>query len=61
MPVEIKELVIRMSAQGTSEKQETTDTAPATNTPSTGQLNQEAIVEACVKQVLTILERKKKR
>lgn len=58
MPVEIKELVIRMN--GTNNQPSGTasqgSTAPAQPAP-----NQEAVVEACVKEVLRILEKKKVR
>ena len=63
MPVEIKELVIRMNTSGTG------GTAPADNRqrgdntggPYPTLPEQEALVEACVKQVLKILEKKKAR
>ncbi len=60
MPVEIKELVIRMSAPETTNKPEPSET-PASASATEEHVDQNAIVEACVKQVLHILDRKKKR
>lgn len=56
MPVEIKELVIRMTNTDAS----TSGTQTHSSMPSAPH-TQEAIVEACVKQVLKILEKKQKR
>lgn len=55
MPVEIKELVIRMTAA--------TGKNGAAGKPVTGQpsMDEATLVEACVKQVLRILEKKKLR
>ena len=50
MPVEIKELVIRMV--GTAPQSTNTDVSPP---------NQDVLVAACVKEVLKILEKKQKR
>lgn len=61
MPVEIKELVIRMTAQPPTGTAEGTSASPGSHPPEGDDLSQEALVEACVKQVLAILERKKKR
>ncbi len=58
MPVEIKELIIRMN--GTSNRP-TSTASGGTNTPTQPTPNQEAIIEACVKEVLRILEKKKTR
>jgi ribose 5-phosphate isomerase len=58
VPVEIKELVIRMVAR------ETASNGPTPSGRSNGASQAEdrdALVAACVKQVLTILEKKKKR
>lgn len=56
MPVEIKELVIRMTNTDAS-----ISGRDRHNSVSSGTHSQEAIVEACVKQVLKILEKKQKR
>lgn len=61
MPVEIKELVIRMTSQETNNTPVGTAVPAAATAPTAEQIDQEAIIEACVKQVLTILEQKKKR
>jgi hypothetical protein len=54
MPVEIKELVIRIT--DTSQESAGTQGNATTQTPSL-----EALVEACVKQVLKILDKRQKR
>ncbi len=54
MPVEIKELIIRATVSGGSEKTE----APGAG--MTGD-DKEEIIEACVEQVLKILERARER
>lgn len=58
MPVEIKELVIRVTATGTK-----TDDGSKTAPGQSGQppVALETLVETCVKQVLKILEKKKLR
>ena len=56
MPVEIKELVIRMVARPPASR-----TAANSNSTSTAPIEQEAVVAACVKEVLKILEKKQKR
>lgn len=56
MPVEIKELVIRVNAQDTTG---TGSSGPAAS--SAGGLSQEELIEACVKQVLQILRQSKSR
>lgn len=56
MPVEIKELVIR-ATYNKSEK-------PRKEPSASGQLNEQAkmeIIEACVEQILEILEKKNRR
>lgn len=58
MPVEIKELIIRIA---TSSGAATTGEGGAAGSPAPAAPQQEAIVEACVKQVLKILEKKKAR
>jgi Family of unknown function (DUF5908) len=58
MPVEIKELIIRMN--GTSNQPNGT-VAGGANAPAQPTPNQEALIEACVKEVLRILEKKKVR
>ena len=55
MPVEIKELVIR--AVTTMDSEDDKPLLPRENASD----EKEAIVQACVKQVLKILERKKER
>ena len=55
MPVEIKELVIRMTNTDTANPTSTRQGANA-ETPSV-----EALVEMCVKQVLKIIEKKQNR
>lgn len=59
MPVEIKELVIRMVA-GDAGENPATPSAPNGNEHPDG-ADQDALVQACVRQVLAILEKKKKR
>ncbi len=56
MPVEIKELVIRMVTREAG----AAGAANADNRPTTIE-NQDTLVATCVKQVLAILEKKKKR
>lgn len=60
MPVEIKELVIRAvvdySSSGDEEKQVSPDVQPEQE-----ERDESAIIDACVKQVLKIMERKQKR
>lgn len=61
MPVEIKELVIRMTAQPPTGAAESASASPGSRPVGGDDLSQEALVEVCVKQVLAILERKRKR
>ena len=56
MPVEIKELVIRMVG-----KQTTTQNTGNTSSNPNSTLDQDAVIAACVKEVLKILEKKQKR
>lgn len=56
MPVEIKELIIRTELENESANQTT-----STNTESINIQDQEAIIQACVKQVLKILNQSKQR
>ena len=55
MPVEIKELVIK--AEFGSSRQETSESAPV----EASELEQDELVQECVRQVLEILERKRER
>ena len=55
MPVEIRELVIRAV---TSLNSDDGETKPETGQPS---LDQEAIVQECVRQVMSILKKKEER
>jgi hypothetical protein len=59
MPVEIKELVIRMSDSHSTSAGNASTSTGANHAPAA--VDQEAIVEACVKAVLKILEKKKAR
>ena len=56
MPVEIKELVIRMVAA-----QPTNANTPQSGNAAATPVEQDAVVAACVKEVLKILEKKQKR
>lgn len=57
MPVEIKELHIRVAVNAVPDK-----TAPAGQTqPVAGAMDKDAIVSECVEQVLHILQAKKER
>jgi len=55
MPVEIKELIIRAVVE---QDQESSQNAPSLQTSDN---EKEALLEACVKQVLKILKRSKER
>ena len=55
MPVEIKELIIRAVAEKDRDR---TESAPGTQTFED---EKDAVVEACVRQVLKILKRSKER
>lgn len=57
MPVEIKELIIRAVVE---QDRESTQDAPDLQTVDDGD-EKEALLEACVKQVLRILKRSKER
>lgn len=56
MPLEIKELHIRVNVQ-----QENAKAEGANSTPSTSAGSEQAIIAACVEQVLEILKEKKER
>ena len=60
MPVEIKELVIRAVVEYPSSDNEKGQDSPQ-NQPDYEERDESAIVDACVKQVLKIIERKQKR
>lgn len=55
MPVEIKELIIRMEIKEDSAEQ------PEKSEDITGSIEREEIISACVEQVLKILERQRER
>ena len=55
MPVEIKELIIRAVAVGGEEKSSSASPSQVTDT------DKEAIVAACVRQILQILKRSRER
>nr|VFK36491.1 MAG: hypothetical protein BECKSD772F_GA0070984_100227 [Candidatus Kentron sp. SD]VFK39168.1 MAG: hypothetical protein BECKSD772E_GA0070983_100227 [Candidatus Kentron sp. SD]VFK77812.1 MAG: hypothetical protein BECKSD772D_GA0070982_100226 [Candidatus Kentron sp. SD] len=59
MPVEIRELIIRATATPTGES--SAASCNATTGDDAADDNQDELVEACVRQVLKILERKKER
>lgn len=60
MAIEIKEIVIRavVDYQSPGEQKNQTNSP---NQPDDAEKDQSAIIEACVKQVLKIIERKQKR
>lgn len=55
MPVEIKELVIRATAVDSREKAPTTDSNQATD------VDKDAIIAACVRQVMKIIKQSRER
>ena len=59
MPVEIKELVIRTVVNDAEAGAH--DKKPAMSTGSAGSADTQAIIQECVHQVLTILDRKRER
>lgn len=59
MPVEIKELVIRAIAEPAGPP--SAASRPAAPPATIGRDNREAIIQACVKRVLRILERSRER
>ncbi len=55
MPIEIKELVIRATAVDSREK------ASATDSGQTTDVDKEAIIAACVRQVMNIIKQSRER
>ncbi len=60
MPIEIKELVVKATVVESNSEAISQETAPS-NAGTIERLNKEQIIEECVEQVLSILERKKER
>ncbi len=61
MPVEIRELVIRaVTTLEADDSEKTKDVPEPSGVPAVSD-NTEAIIQACVRQVLRILEKKKER
>nr|VFK08744.1 MAG: hypothetical protein BECKLPF1236B_GA0070989_100418 [Candidatus Kentron sp. LPFa]VFK62421.1 MAG: hypothetical protein BECKUNK1418G_GA0071005_10247 [Candidatus Kentron sp. UNK]VFK70497.1 MAG: hypothetical protein BECKUNK1418H_GA0071006_10307 [Candidatus Kentron sp. UNK] len=59
MPVEVKELIIRATAAASDES--AADPCNATGGDDTADNDQDALVEACVRQVLEILKKERER
>ena len=61
MPIEIKELVVKATIVESNRERASVQETSSSATSTTEGLNKQQLVEECVEQVLSILERKKER